>query len=81
MASWYDFAVRIIEGAGRLGAKLRCARVEPVLTGEYPTPAKRPAYSVLDKKKVKETFGVSIPHWQDSLEKALNELCGGDKVA
>ncbi|MBI5827029.1 MAG: dTDP-4-dehydrorhamnose reductase [Deltaproteobacteria bacterium] len=81
VASWYDFAVRIIEGAGRLGAKLRCARVEPILTGEYPTPAKRPAYSVLDKKKVKETFGVSIPHWQDSLEKTLNELYGGGKVA
>lgn len=81
VASWYDFAVRIIEGAGRLGARLRCSHVEPVLTGEYPTPAKRPAYSVLDKKKIKDTFGVSIPHWQDSLERVLNELYGGNKIA
>ncbi len=81
VASWYDFAVRAIVGAGRLGARLRCTRVEPILTGEYPTPAKRPAYSVLDKKKVKETFGVSIPHWQDSLERMLNELYGGGKIA
>ena len=81
VASWYDFAVRIIEGAGSLGAKLRCTRVEPILTEEYPTPAKRPAYSVLDKKKVKETFGVSIPHWQDSLQNMLKELYGGGKIA
>lgn len=77
VASWYDFADLIIEEAGRAGADLKCRTIEPILTAEYPTPAKRPAYSVLDKGKIKKTFGVSIPCWRRSLRKMLDELYGG----
>jgi dTDP-4-dehydrorhamnose reductase len=62
VASWYDFAKAINDGLG-----YTCA-VQPCRTGEYPTKAKRPAYSVMDKTKVKETFGVDIPHWRESLD-------------
>ena len=65
VASWYDFAHAIMELAG-----LEC-KVTPILTAEYPTPAKRPHYSLLNKGKIKETFGIEIPHWRDSLAKCL----------
>lgn len=77
VASWYDFAELILEEARRKGVHLKCSRIEPILTAEYPTPARRPAYSVFDKKKIKETFGITIPHWRVSLRKMLNELYGG----
>lgn len=65
VASWYDFAEAIFEEAGKK------VRVNPVPTTEYPTPAKRPLYSVLSKSKIKSTFGISIPYWRDSLRKCL----------
>lgn len=77
VASWYDLALSAIEEATGLGAKLKCAAVEPILTPEYPTPARRPAYSVLDKKKIRSTFGLAIPHWRSSLKAMLKELYGG----
>jgi dTDP-4-dehydrorhamnose reductase len=61
VCSWYDFASEIIKESG-----LTC-QVLPVLTKDYPQAAKRPAYSVLDKSKIKENYGLSIPHWRDSL--------------
>ncbi len=61
-ASWYDFAQQIF----KLWALKGCVR--PILTHEYPTPAKRPSYSVLDKAKIKSTFDLRIPHWTESLE-------------
>ena len=61
VASWYDFAVAIRDIAG---LKTRIAAIE---TSQYPTPATRPKYSVLNKKKVKETFGIDIPYWRESL--------------
>ncbi len=67
VCSWYDFAVRIMKLAN-----LSC-KVNPIHTFEYPTPAKRPAYSVLDKTKIKNTLGISIPHWEESLELVLKE--------
>lgn len=67
--SWYEFAKTIAELSGHDN----CA-VNPCSTAEYPTPAKRPAYSVLDKSKVKETFGVEVPHWSESLKKCLKNL-------
>lgn len=73
VASWYDFAVSIIEEAAKLNIGLKCREVEPILTCEYPTPAKRPAYSVLDKKKIKETFNIRIPHWRSSLHRMMAE--------
>lgn len=74
VASWYDFAEEIVEGARHSGLPVKCGTIEPILTLEYPTPARRPAYSVFDKKKIKKTFGIRIPHWRVSLLKLLNEL-------
>ena len=67
--SWYEFAKAIVEGVGN-----EMCIVNPCTTEEYPTPAKRPMYSVLDKSKVKETFGIEVPHWSESLKKCLNNL-------
>ncbi|MDX9881842.1 MAG: dTDP-4-dehydrorhamnose reductase [Prolixibacteraceae bacterium] len=61
IASWYDFTVAIIKHAG-----LSC-KVIPITTDEYPLPAPRPAYSVMDKSKIKRIFGIEIPHWKESL--------------
>lgn len=66
--TWYDFAVKIFELAG-----ITC-EVKPLTTAEYPTRAKRPAYSVLDKTKIKETFGVQIPQWESALQKCLQNI-------
>lgn len=68
VCSWYDFAVEIIKEAGLK------AKVIPVLSGDYHTVAKRPSYSVLDKGKIKETYGIEIPHWRASLEKCIKLL-------
>ncbi len=62
VATWYDFAHAIFE-MNALKVKLR-----PIRTTEYPTPASRPAYSILDKSKIKNTFGIEIPHWRESLK-------------
>jgi dTDP-4-dehydrorhamnose reductase len=61
VASWYDFAIAIRDIAGLK------TKIIPIETSEYPTPAIRPKYSVLNKKKVKDTFGIEIPYWRDSL--------------
>lgn len=66
--SWYDFAKEIMLKAG-----LNC-RIMPVNTSEYPTKAKRPAYSVLDKSKIRNVFGLDIPEWQMSLSLLIKEL-------
>lgn len=67
VCSWYDFAVEIMKLAN-----LPC-RIEPIRSEAYPTAALRPAYSVLDKSKIKETFDITIPHWRASLEKCFIE--------
>jgi dTDP-4-dehydrorhamnose reductase len=66
--SWYDFALAIIEEAG-----LKC-QVHPILSKDYPTVAKRPVYSVLNKSKIIENFGLKIPHWRTSLEKCIHKI-------
>ena len=66
--SWYDFANEIFH---QKGIKIN---LKPIPTSAYPTPAKRPAYSVLDKTKIKNTFNLEIKNWQMSLEKCLNQL-------
>lgn len=66
--SWYDFAKAICEIGGN-----KCD-IRPCHTDEYPSKAPRPRYSVLDKTKVKETFGVSIPYWRDSLENCISRI-------
>lgn len=69
VASWYDFSKAIMEMTGKT------VTVNPVPTSAYPTPAKRPLYSVLNKMKIKNTFGIEIPYWRDSLRKCLDVLC------
>jgi dTDP-4-dehydrorhamnose reductase len=67
LASWYDFAVATME----LSA-ITC-KVLPIETLAYPTPAPRPAFSVLNKTKIKRDFGLEIPHWRESLKKCILE--------
>ena len=72
--SWYGFATAILEEAAALGFDIRTEIVEPILTSGYPTPAARPAYSVLDTDKIKKRLKLSIPQWRDSLKNMLKEL-------
>ena len=69
VASWYDFTLAIHRLAG-----ITTCRVRPLHTEEYPTPAHRPHYSVLDKTKFKQTYGLTIPHWMESLRECIQEL-------
>jgi dTDP-4-dehydrorhamnose reductase len=73
-ASWFEFAQAIFAGAAALGAK--APRVEPITTAEYPTPAQRPANSVLDCAKAKRTFAVELPPWNDGLSRMLRTHLG-----
>lgn len=68
VASWYDFAIAIRDLAGL------STTILPIETHQYPTPAVRPKYSVLNKKKFKNTFGIAIPYWRESLEKCIELL-------
>lgn len=68
VASWYDFAVAICELSG-----IDC-EINPIETKDYPTPAKRPHYSVLDKSKIKKRLNINIPYWRNSLKECLNKL-------
>jgi dTDP-4-dehydrorhamnose reductase len=70
--SWYDFAVAIFEEAAALQHSLAIERVIPITTAEYPTPAQRPAYSVLSGRKVADILGRPAPHWRSSLRKMLS---------
>ncbi|AKG22259.1 dTDP-4-dehydrorhamnose reductase [Calothrix sp. 336/3] len=74
VASWYDFAMAIFEEAENLGLPLKVERVFPITTSEYPTPARRPAYSVLASGKLKKLLGSYPPHWRQSLRKMLKEF-------
>ncbi|NJL47755.1 MAG: dTDP-4-dehydrorhamnose reductase [Leptolyngbyaceae cyanobacterium SM2_5_2] len=73
VASWYDFAIAIFEEAEALGYPLKMQRVEPITTPEYPTPAHRPAYSVLANEKIIDVLGYRPPHWRRSLRAMLAE--------
>lgn len=68
VCSWYDFATEIAELSG---AK---AKILPIETKDYPTPTQRPHYSVLNKSKIKSTFGIEIPHWKESLKICIKEI-------
>ena len=68
VCSWYDFAVAIMEMS-------KCAcEVNPIKSHQYPTRAARPFYSVLDKDKIKNVFGVEIQHWKKGLEKCIKQF-------
>ncbi len=76
VASWYDLAVAAIVEGRRLGLPIKCTHVEPILTAEYPTPAKRPPYSVFDKALIKKTFGIKIPDWRAALKEMMETHSG-----
>lgn len=69
VCSWYDFTKMIADLVGNTNCD-----IQPCHSDEFPSPVKRPAYSVLDKTKVKETFGISIPYWTTSLKICINNL-------
>lgn len=69
VCSWYDFTKMIAEYAGNTGCD-----IQPCHSDEFPSPVKRPSYSVLDKTKMKVTFGVKVPYWTNSLKKCINNL-------
>ena len=69
VTSWYDFTKAIHRLAG-----ITSCRVRPLHTAEYPTAAARPYYSVLDKTKIKQTYGLDIPYWEDSLAECVAQL-------
>lgn len=69
VCSWYDFTIKIAKLAGNTACNIL-----PCHSDEFPSPVKRPAYSVLDKTKIKETFNINIPYWVDSLEVCLNNM-------
>ena len=69
VCSWYDFTKVIAQMAGHTACD-----IQPCHSDEFPSPVKRPAYSVLDKSKIKDTFGITIPYWTDSLRKCIAAL-------
>ena len=69
VCSWYDFTQMI----ARIAHHKDCD-IQPCLSSEYPSPVKRPAYSVLDKRSIRETFGIEVPYWVDSLEKCISNI-------
>lgn len=69
VCSWYDFAVETARLAGR-----SACRIEPCRSAEFPSRVVRPAYSVLDKSKIRRTFGVAVPYWRESLERCIDIL-------
>ena len=71
LTSWYDFATAIFE------LSQLPTRTVPIRTAEYPTKATRPPFSVMDKSKLKQTFGLAIPHWRASLEVCIKALASG----
>lgn len=68
VCSWYDFAFEIVRLAG-----LQC-RINPIESSQYPLPAKRPHFSVLNKTKIKSYLSIDIPHWRDSLKSCMDQL-------
>ncbi len=69
VCSWFDFTKKIAELAGNTGCD-----IQPCHSDEFPSPVKRPAYSVLDKTKIKQVFGVEIPYWTDSLKRCMANM-------
>lgn len=74
VASWYDFAVAIFEEAQAHGLPLTLRRVNPITTAEYPTPAHRPAYSVLSSRKLETLLQIKPTHWRTSLRPTIAQL-------
>lgn len=66
--TWYDFACEIVQLLQERGVYMKVRQIKPITTDEYPVPAKRPAYSVLSKRKIIAATGLCVPHWQESLQ-------------
>jgi dTDP-4-dehydrorhamnose reductase len=79
VASWYDFAMAIAEEAAKVGLLPPSVSVEPISTEEYPTPARRPAYSVLDKQATWTALDIVPRHWRVQLRSLLGELAGSGR--
>ncbi|VAW82218.1 dTDP-4-dehydrorhamnose reductase [hydrothermal vent metagenome] len=77
VASWYDFAVEIVAGAKQAGLPIVAETIRPIPTEDFPLPAKRPAYSVMSKVKIRSMLDYQIPHWRDSLQTMLSQLAQG----
>jgi dTDP-4-dehydrorhamnose reductase len=73
-ASWYDFARAIVEEARALGFAIKAERIVPITTGEYPLPARRPAYSVLSSEKISPLLAETPRQWREGLQLMLEEL-------
>lgn len=76
-ASWFDFAVAIREEGRRLGLVSREVTVTPIATDEYPTPARRPRYSVLDTSRARAATGLTPEHWRAALRRTMEEIARG----
>jgi dTDP-4-dehydrorhamnose reductase len=74
--SWFGFAEAIIDGAQARGLLARRPRILPIATADYPTPAARPAYSVLDTEALRRDFDLGLPSWQHGLGSVLDEIAG-----
>lgn len=72
--SWHEFAVSIFEAAQQRGLLERIPRLLPIPTAEYPTPARRPAFSVLDNARLALVFGLQLPPWQQGLQEVIGEI-------
>jgi dTDP-4-dehydrorhamnose reductase len=66
--TWFDFANTIKELIGS------SCKINPITTAEFPTPAKRPAWSVLDNSKIQQTYGIKLKHWRESLQRCIDKL-------
>ncbi|MEQ9488835.1 MAG: dTDP-4-dehydrorhamnose reductase [Alphaproteobacteria bacterium] len=74
--SWFDFASAIVDGAKVRGETFACRKIKPITTADYPTPAARPAYSVLDTTRLREMFGITPLSWRDALDEVLDRKFG-----
>jgi dTDP-4-dehydrorhamnose reductase len=77
--TWHGFATAIFAGARQRGLLARAPRVLSITTADYPTPAKRPAYSRLDTARLRNDFKVALPTWEQGLDRVLDELVEQDR--
>ena len=75
VCSWFDFTKMIADYCGH-----EACDIQPCHSDEFPSPVKRPSYSVLDKTKIKETFGVQVPYWTDSLKRCINRIIESSSI-
>ncbi len=72
--NWHDYACFVFDTARKLGRELKVSQINAIPTSAYPTPAKRPHNSRLDTQKLQQTFGLTLPHWQQGVARMLTEI-------